>query len=252
MKGKKDGGRKGSRLCTMPSSARCPSPLVFHHARCRSCPASLVLQQFPELSGLADADNAAEMPHDTAGSWPRSGCDDQGLICDEMLLEIMQRLPKEDILTLCLASTRKFGMAVWAVAQIHFRAELGGLVWRYTSAGTKAQVACEKFKAVQEVYREVTAAREMFLEDTFSMRRNFTRYELDLETMYENEQHFHIRHQAALYVLDESIKCWDIAKLEKDLFESWVCKFFQKAHCLRCCLAASDTSHSLNGLGLHA
>merc|ERR1719482_1244603 len=123
-------------------------------------------------------------------------------------MEVMQRLDKEDVLALCAASGRKFGMAVWAVAQLHFQMQLNVFVWHYCSAGMKAQVASEKFQAALEAYREASSTREMLMEDTQMQKSNPARYEMSLVTSYENEQHANIRQQAGLQILEDTMKCW--------------------------------------------
>lgn len=226
-------------LSPLPAAISVVPELVLE-GRCGS--ASPTLEDFPNLCGHAELEIPHVLSAPTAESW--RPCGGGGLVCDDILLEIMQRLDKDDVLALCVASGRTFGMAVWAVAQIHFQMELSVFVWRYCSAGMKAQVASEKFQAALEAYREASSTREMLMEDGHMQKSNPARYEMNLVTSYENEQLANYRQQAGLQILEDTMKCWDTSKLEKDSMESWVFRFFEKGHNLRICILASEAGFS--------
>lgn len=147
---------------------------------------------------------------------------------DEMLLEILQRLSIEDVVSLCIATAKTNGLRIWMVAQLHFTAQLYGLMGTFSMAGTQAQAASETLVRVQAAFREQSSAREMFLEDVRLYEANQPRFELDLVIMFEAEQRANHCQQVALNMMQVAMNRWNEVADQKAIMERFVHSFTAK------------------------
>lgn len=208
-----------------------PRSAYRKHFRCRSD----TDLKFDEEVGPVDFTKLLEILAQTAQSQPRISQDEfkaeffnGSASPDEMLLEILQCLSFEDVVSLCVAAAKTNGLRLWMVAQLHFTTQLYGLMWNFSMAGMQAQAASETLVRVQGSFREQSSAREMFLEDVRLYELNQPRFELDLVTMFEAEQRANHCQQVALNMMQVAMNRWNEIADQKAVMERFVRSFTAK------------------------
>jgi hypothetical protein len=191
--------------------------------------------KFVDEVGPVDFTKLLEILTKSAQSQPRIAQDDfqeeffnGSASPDEMILEILQCLSIEDVASLCIATAKTNGLRTWSVAQLHFTAQLYGLMWSFSMAGMQAQAASETLVRVQGSFREQSSAREMFLEDVRLYESNQPRFELDLVTMFEAEQRANHCQQVALNMMQVAMNHWNEVADQKAVMERFVRSFTAK------------------------
>lgn len=152
---------------------------------------------------------------------------------DEMLLLIMQLLPLEDVVSFCIASAHSHDLRVWLVARLRFKLDLDGMALECASASSRTEAASATLQSTQEVFRERSSLRELYLEDVRAYEGNQTRYELNLLEMYNNEEAASVKQQAATAQMQSALAHWDTEVARKTKMENFFIAFSEKV--LRLC-----------------